>query len=141
MGKSEVRGTVQAVLGLPDTIRACLFDLDGVLNRTATVHAAAWKEMFDDFLRRRAAETGEPFVPCDAHDDYDRYVDGRPRADGVRSFLAARGIELPEGRPDDPPAAATVQGLGNRKNELVLAKLAGGVEVYRGSVRYVEALR
>jgi len=129
------------VLGLPDSIRAGLFDLDGVLTKTATVHAAAWKEMFDGFLRRRAAETGGPFVPFDAHDDYDRYVDGRPRADGVRSFLASRGIELPEGSAGDPPDAATVHGLGNRKNELVLAKLAGGVEVYPGSVRYVEALR
>ena len=129
------------MLGLPDGIRAALFDLDGVLTRTATVHAAAWKEMFDGFLRRRAAESGGPFVPFDAHGDYDRYVDGRPRADGVRSFLASRGIELPEGTTDDPPDAATVHGLGNRKNELVLAKLAGGVEVYPGSVRYVEALR
>jgi len=129
------------VLGLPDGIRAGLFDLDGVLTRTATVHAAAWKEMFDDFLRARAAETGEPFVPFDSHADYDRYVDGKKRADGVRSFLASRGIQLPEGSPDDPPAAATVHGLGNRKNELVLAKLADGVEVYPGSVSYVEALR
>ncbi len=129
------------MLGLPDGIRACLFDLDGVLTRTATVHAAAWKEMFDDFLRRRAAQTGEAFVPFDIHADYDRFVDGKKRADGVRSFLAARGISLPDGRPDDPPAAATVFGLGNRKNELVLAKLAGGVEVYPGSVRYVEAVR
>jgi beta-phosphoglucomutase family hydrolase len=129
------------VLGLPDGIRAGLFDLDGVLTRTATVHAAAWKEMFDDFLRARAAETGEPFVPFDAHEDYDRYVDGKKRADGVRAFLASRGIRLPDGSPDDPPAAATVHGLGNRKNELVLAKLADGVEVYPGSVRYVEALR
>ena len=129
------------MLGLPDNIRAGLFDLDGVLTRTATVHAAAWKELFDEFLRRRADETGEPFVPFDAHADYDRYVDGKKRADGVRSFLAARGIDLPDGRPDDPPAAATVHGLGNRKNELVLAKMAGGVEVYPGSVRYVEALR
>jgi beta-phosphoglucomutase family hydrolase len=129
------------VLGLPDGIRAGLFDLDGVLTRTAVVHAAAWKEMFDAFLRGRAAETGEPFVPFDAHADYDRYVDGKKRADGVRSFLASRGIQLPEGHPDDPPAAATIHGLGNRKNELVLAKLAGGVEVYPGSVRYVEALR
>jgi beta-phosphoglucomutase family hydrolase len=129
------------VLGLPDGIRAGLFDLDGVLTRTAVVHAAAWKEMFDDFLRRRAAETGEPFLPFDAHADYDRYVDGRKRADGVRAFLASRGIQLPEGSPDDPPAAATVHGLGNRKNELVLAKLAHGVDVYPGSVRYVEALR
>jgi len=129
------------VLGLPDGIRAGLFDLDGVLTKTATVHAAAWKEMFDDFLRARAAETGRPFVPFDLHEDYDRYVDGKKRADGVRSFLASRGIELPEGSPDDPPAAATIHGLGNRKNELVLAKMADGVEVYPGSVRYVEALR
>jgi len=129
------------VLGLPDGIRAGLFDLDGVLTKTATVHAAAWKEMFDDFLRARAAGTGQPFVPFDVHEDYDRYVDGKKRADGVRSFLASRGIELPEGHPDDPPAAATIHGLGNRKNELVLAKMAEGVEVYPGSVRYVEALR
>ena len=129
------------MLGLPDGIRAGLFDLDGVLTKTATVHAAAWKEMFDDFLRARAAGTGQPFVPFDVHEDYDRYVDGKKRADGVRSFLASRGIELPEGHPDDPPAAATIHGLGNRKNELVLAKMAEGVEVYPGSVRYVEALR
>jgi beta-phosphoglucomutase family hydrolase len=129
------------VLGLPDGIRAALFDLDGVLTRTATIHAAAWKEMFDEFLRRRAAATGEPFAPFDIHSDYERYVDGRKRADGVRSFLAARGIELPEGQPDDPPTADTVYGLGNRKNELVLAKLAGGVDVYPGSRRYVEAVR
>lgn len=129
------------MLGLPEGIRAGLFDLDGVLTKTATVHAAAWKEMFDDFLRARATGTGQPFVPFDLHEDYDRYVDGKKRADGVRSFLASRGIELPEGSPDDPPAAATIHGLGNRKNELVLAKLADGVEVYPGSVRYVEALR
>ncbi|HZQ79934.1 MAG TPA: beta-phosphoglucomutase family hydrolase [Acidimicrobiia bacterium] len=129
------------MLGLPDHIRAGLFDLDGVLTKTAVVHAAAWKQMFDDFLRHRAEESGGPFVPFDPHDDYDRYVDGKPRADGVRSFLASRGIELPEGKPDDPPAAATVHGLGNRKNELVLARMRDGVEVYPGSVRYVEALR
>ena len=129
------------MLGLPDGIRAGLFDLDGVLTRTATVHAAAWKEMFDDFLRRRAHEGGGPFVPFDPHADYDRYVDGKKRVDGVRSFLAARGISLPDGRPDDPSAADTVFGLGNRKNELVLAKLAAGVEVYPGSVRSVEAMR
>jgi len=129
------------VLGLPDGIRAGLFDLDGVLTRTATVHAAAWKEMFDDVLRGRADETGEPFVPFDAHADYDRYVDGKKRADGVRSFLASRGISLPEGNPDDLPTATTVGGLGNRKNELVLTKLAGGVEVYPGSVRYVQSMR
>jgi beta-phosphoglucomutase family hydrolase len=130
------------MLGLPDTIRACLFDLDGVLTNTATLHAAAWKEMFDAFLSARAARTGEPFVPFDAVEDYNEYVDGMPRYDGVRSFLAARGIELPEGTSGDPADAETVHGLGNRKNELVLSLLhERGVDVYEGSVRYVEAAR
>jgi len=129
-------------LGLPSQIRACLFDLDGVLTQTARVHAAAWKEMFDAFLRDRAGRTGEKFVPFDPVADYDTYVDGKPRYDGVRSFLASRGIELPEGDPSDPPSAETVFGLGNRKNELVLAMLErDGVEVYDGSVRYVRAVR
>ncbi|GHG51249.1 beta-phosphoglucomutase family hydrolase [Streptomyces griseocarneus] len=126
-------------LGLPDDIHACLFDMDGVLTRTATVHAAAWKETFDDFLRRR---DGADFRPFDAHADYDQYVDGMPRADGVRSFLASRGIELPEGADDDPPDRETVQGLGNRKNALVLRKIEElGVEAFPGSVRYAEAVR
>ena len=129
------------MLGLPDRIRACLFDLDGVLTRTAAVHAAAWKELFDGYLRRRSDETGEPFVPFDTDADYKRYVDGKKRADGVRSFLASRNITLPEGMPTDPPTVATVHGLGNRKNDLVLARMAAGVEVYPGSVRYVEAAR
>jgi beta-phosphoglucomutase family hydrolase len=129
------------VLGLPEGIRACLFDLDGVLTRTAVVHAAAWKEMFDEYLQRRTEESGQPFVPFDDHADYERYVDGKKRADGVRSFLASRGITLPEGTPTDPPMVATVNGLGNRKNDLVLVKMAAGVEVYPGSVRYVEAVR
>ena len=94
------------MLGIPDRSRGCLFDLDGVLTQTATVHAAAWQEMFDDFLRQRAQRTGEPFVPFDPVADYDEYVDGKPRADGTRSFLQARGIELPEGSADDPPGAA-----------------------------------
>jgi beta-phosphoglucomutase family hydrolase len=129
-------------LGLPSGIRACLFDLDGVLTQTARVHAQAWKEMFDAFLRGRSERTGEPFVPFDAVADYSAYVDGKPRYDGVRSFLASRGIELPEGDPGDPPSAETVCGLGNRKNELVLALLRrDGVEVYEGSVRYVHAVR
>src|SRR5947199_255154 len=118
------------MLGLPDAVRACLFDLDGVLTKTASVHAAAWKEMFDAFLRDRASHTSEPFVPFDALADYERYVDGRPRSDGTREFLASRGIELPEGDPNDPPGALTVHGLGNRKNVLVLELLArDGVEV------------
>ncbi|MFC5722916.1 HAD family hydrolase [Streptomyces gamaensis] len=126
-------------LGLPDSIRACLFDLDGVLTRTATVHAAAWKEMFDGFLRSRE---GPGFRPFDPVADYDRYVDGLPRADGVRSFLASRGIELPEGEPGDPPEKDTVNGLGTRKNELVLRRIREqGVEAYEGSVRYVRAAR
>jgi beta-phosphoglucomutase family hydrolase len=130
------------VLGLPDSIRGCLFDLDGVLTKTAKVHAAAWKEMFDDFLRERAQQTGGPVVPFDPVTDYDEYVDGKPRADGTRSFLASRGIELPEGQPDDPPDALTVHGLGNRKNEIVLRRIReDGVEAYPGSVRYVQAVR
>ena len=130
------------MIGLPDSVRACLFDLDGVLTRTATVHAAAWKEMFDGYLRERAARTGEEFVPFDPVADYTRYVDGKPRYDGVRSFLIARSIELPEGGSGDPPGAETVRGLGNRKNELVLRMIReGGVEVYDGSVRYLEAAR
>ena len=130
------------MIGLPDSVRACLFDLDGVLTRTATVHAAAWKEMFDAYLRERAARTGQEFVPFDPVADYARYVDGKPRYDGVRSFLTARGIELPEGEPGDPPGAETVLGLGDRKNELVLRMIRErGVEVYDGSVRYLEAAR
>jgi beta-phosphoglucomutase family hydrolase len=130
------------MLGLPDAIEACLFDLDGVLTRTAEVHAAAWKEMFDAFLRERASQTGTGFEPFDSVADYDEYVDGKPRYDGVRSFLDARGIELPEGTPDDPPSAETIHGLGNRKNELVLAMIQRqGVRVYEGSVRYVRAAR
>jgi len=131
------------VLGLPDAVTACLFDLDGVLTRTATVHAAAWKEMFDAFLQAWSTRQGRPtFAPFDAGDDYDTYVDGRPRLDGTRGFLQSRGIELPEGSPDDPPGELTVQGLSNRKNELVLRLLREGqVEVFDGSVRYVEAVR
>jgi beta-phosphoglucomutase family hydrolase len=129
-------------LGLPDGIHGCLFDLDGVLTRTASVHAAAWKEMFDEFLRAHATQTGEAFVPFDVNDDYGPYVDGRPRADGTRAFLASRGILLPAGDADDPPDALTINGLGNRKNELVLERLAhDGVEVFEGSVRYVQAVR
>ncbi|MBY8880075.1 HAD family hydrolase [Actinacidiphila acidipaludis] len=126
-------------IGLPDGVRACLFDLDGVLTPTAAVHAAAWKEMFDAFLQDR---DGAGFRPFDPVADYDTYVDGRPRADGVRTFLASRDIELPEGEEDDPPEAVTVHGLGNRKNALVLEKIrTEGVQAYPGSVRYVEAVR
>jgi beta-phosphoglucomutase family hydrolase len=130
------------LLGLPNGVTTCLFDLDGVLTQTAKVHAEAWKQMFDDYLRTRADQRGERFVAFDAGPDYDRYVDGKPRNDGVRSFLRSRGIELPEGGPDHPPSAETVDGLGNRKNEIVLALISErGVEPYQGSVRYVKAAR
>src|SRR5919202_596445 len=130
------------MLGLPDGIKACLFDLDGVLTKTAKVHAAAWKQMFDEYLRARSERTGEAFRPFDPGADYNEYVDGKPRYDGVRSFLEARGIELPDGTPDDPPSAETVDGLGNRKNELVLELIErDGVDAYEGSIRYVKAAR
>jgi beta-phosphoglucomutase family hydrolase len=130
------------VLGLPDGTHACLFDLDGVLTKTAVVHDAAWKEMFDAYLQERSRRTGEPFVPFDPGRDYDEYVDGKPRADGTRSFLASRGIELPEGGDDDPPSAETIHGLGTRKNEIVLRRIReDGVEAYESSVRYVRAAR
>jgi beta-phosphoglucomutase family hydrolase len=153
-------------LGLPDNVRALLFDLDGVLTRTSTVHAAAWKEMFDAYLRDRATTTGAGLPPTDPHSaglpptdphnapfrefdavqDYALYVDGKPRHEGTRSFLASRGIELPDGAPDDPPDqpadAATVFGLGNRKNDIVRRRIrTDGVEVYDGSVGYVRAAR
>jgi beta-phosphoglucomutase family hydrolase len=130
------------MLGLPDQVRACLFDLDGVLTKTAEVHAAAWKEMFDAYLRERAARTGEELVPFDPVADYDEYVDGKPRYEGVQSFLSARGIDLPRGQPSDPPDAETVDGLGNRKNELVLRLIRErGVKPYEGSVKYVRAAK
>jgi beta-phosphoglucomutase family hydrolase len=129
------------MLGLPDGVNACLFDLDGVLTQTAKVHATAWKAMFDDFLRKWAQEHGQQFVPFDAVRDYDEYVDGKPRYDGVRSFLASRKIELPEGKPDDPADAETIHGLGDRKNQIVLELIhKEGVEPYEGSVRYVHAV-
>src|SRR3954452_14062399 len=134
--------TRPTAVGLPDGVRACLFDLDGVLTDTAAVHDAAWKEMFDAFLRARAESDGEPFRPFDDRADYETYVDGKPRADGVRDFLASRGITLPEGDPDDPPGAETVNGLGNRKNESLLRKLReDGIEPYPGSVRFLQAVK
>ncbi|GAB3817202.1 beta-phosphoglucomutase family hydrolase [Micromonospora zhanjiangensis] len=119
---------------------ACLFDLDGVLTQTAKVHNAAWEETFNDFLRQRAEAGHEEFRPFDRGADYNRYVDGRPRADGVRTFLASRGITIPEGTPDDPPDADTVNGLGNRKNVVLLDRIhTDGVQPYQGSVTYLKA--
>src|SRR5579872_6229268 len=127
-------------LGLPDRVTACLFDLDGVLTQTAVVHEVAWKQMFDSYLAERAGRAGQAFAPF-TEADYDAYVDGKPRSDGVRSFLASRGIELPDGSHDDPPDAETIAGLGNRKNELVLRLIHDqGVAAYEGSVRYVKAV-
>jgi len=124
------------VIGLPDHVTTCLFDLDGVLTSTAEQHRAAWKETFDAFLRTR--DGFQEFTD----DDYNSYVDGRPRYDGVRSFLASRGIDLPEGEPSDPSTANTVHGLGNRKNDLINKIISeGGVKSYPGSVRYLEAAR
>ncbi|HEY8728045.1 MAG TPA: beta-phosphoglucomutase family hydrolase [Acidothermaceae bacterium] len=130
------------MLGLPDHVTACLFDLDGVLTDTAAVHDKAWKETFDAFLQARAGNAGTPFVPFDSERDYDQYIDGMPRADGVRRFLKSRDITLPEGSPDDAPDAQTVNGLGNRKN-IALLKLIDrdGVKVFEGSRQYLQAAR
>ena len=125
------------VLGLPDDIRACLFDLDGVLTQTAKVHQAAWKRTFDEFLRSR-----DPGAAEFSSADYNRYVDGKPREDGVRDFLASRGITLPEGSDSDPADAATIRGVASRKNDLLLRELdEHGVQVYEGSMRYLRAVR
>jgi len=129
-------------LGLPPTIAACLFDLDGVLTKTAVVHAAAWKAMFDAYLEQMAEKTGDAVQPFDEVADYDEYVDGKPREEGVRSFLASRHITVPEGAEDDPPEAATIHGLGNRKDQLFLNTIrTNGVEAYEGSIRYLHAAR
>ncbi|BCJ52742.1 hydrolase [Actinoplanes sp. NBRC 14428] len=138
-----IRGDyIRPVLGLPPHVTACLFDLDGVLTQTALVHNAAWKQTFDAFLQAWSTQHGQPFVPFDTGADYHRYVDGRQRADGVRTFLASRGITLPEGTPDDGPDAETVNGIGNRKNLLVLQKIQeGAVQVYPGSVDYLHAVK
>jgi beta-phosphoglucomutase family hydrolase len=126
----------------PDRFDAVLFDLDGVLTSTAKIHAGCWKRMFDDFLRSHARRTGEPFRPFEVETDYKLYVDGRPRYDGVRTFLASRGITLPEGTPDAPPGEESVCGLGIRKDQAVKEAIrAGGVEAYAGSVAWVRWLR
>jgi len=126
-------------LGLPAGIKACLFDLDGVLVQTSELHEQAWKRMFDDFLSERAA--GGRLDEFTEH-DYDRYVNGRLRREGTRGFLASRGIELPEGEPADAPGTETIWGLSNRKNEILLGLIrSGGVKTYDGSVRYLHSVR
>lgn len=125
-----------------DRYEAVLFDMDGVITDTASIHASCWKTMFDEFLAKRAARNVEPFRPFDLDTDYKLHVDGKPRYQGVRDFLKSRGIALPDGTPEDPPAEETVCGLGNRKNELVNDQLAsGGVEAYAGSVAFLKYLR
>ena len=125
-------------MGLPDTIRACLFDLDGVLTDTASVHKSAWKSMFDEFL---LARDGADFTPFDLDADYLPYVDGKTRDDGVRSFLASRGIDLPDGSADDDGDQLTVNGLANRKNVLFQRVLeTDGVRVFEGSRRYLQVV-
>jgi len=127
------------MIRLPDTVRACLFDMDGVLTDTASVHAEAWKRTFDEDLRERLGPDAEPF---DIARDYSQYVDGKPREAGVRDFLASRAIELPEGTPDDRPEDETIYGVGKRKNVLVLKLIdERGVDVYPGSVRFVDEAR
>jgi beta-phosphoglucomutase family hydrolase len=129
-------------LGLPDAVGACLFDLDGVLTETAKVHDAAWKQVFDEILQDEASRSGVPFVPFDPVDDYDTYVDGKPRTDGVRDFLASRGIHPPDGSSDDPPSAFTIHGIGRKKNDSFVERIrTDGVEAYPGSVRYLHAVR
>jgi beta-phosphoglucomutase family hydrolase len=130
------------MLKLPDGITTCLFDLDGVLTQTAKIHAQAWKEMFDAFLREWSEEHGVPFEEFDRPTDYDEFVDGKPRLDGVASFLESRDIHLPMGSPSDPSDAETIHALGTRKNERVLELIhEQGVEPYEGSVRFAEQAR
>ena len=125
-----------------DKYDAVLLDLDGVITDTANLHAACWKQMFDEHLQKRATERGEAFRPFDLATDYRLYVDGKPRLDGVRDFLTSRGIHLPEGSPDDPPQVETVGGLGNRKNDLVNEVIEDkGVKPYEGSVQFIHYLR
>ena len=125
-----------------DQYDAALFDLDGVVTDTASVHATCWKQMFDEYLRKRASQRGEVFRPFDLAADYRLYVDGKPRFDGVRDFLASRSIQLPEGSPDDPADIETVCGLGNHKDDLVNNVIADvGVETYEGTVRFIHQLR
>lgn len=129
-------------VGMPEGVTACLFDMDGVITPTAKVHDAAWKEMFDGFLRTWSAAHDTPFKPFDPVHDYDEYVDGKPRLDGTASFLASRGIELPQGQESDEPGTQTIWGLSNQKNDLVQHVIErDGVQAYDGSVRYVRAVR
>jgi beta-phosphoglucomutase family hydrolase len=141
-GERKTRQSERARAITRDRYDAVLLDLDGVITNTAKLHAACWKEIFDEYLQKRATQRGEAFRPFDLVSDYRLYVDGKPRLDGVRDFLRSRGIHLAEGSPDDPPLAETVGGLGNRKNDLVNKVFAeSGVEPYEGSVKLIHQLR
>jgi HAD superfamily hydrolase (TIGR01509 family) len=134
--------TARRMLGLPNEVTACVFDLDGVLTTSATVHAEAWTDTFDPFLLERSEHGYRPFVPFDPRHDYEDHIAGRPRLDGVRAFLASRGISLPEGSPGDAPGTETVYGLANRKNDRLRRRLdREGVAAYEGSRSYLEAAR
>jgi beta-phosphoglucomutase family hydrolase len=139
--RSHVRPGTETETADRGRCRAVLFDMDGVITDTAGIHAACWKTMFDEYLQRLAREKGLAFRPFDAATDYKIYVDGKPRYNGVRDFLKSRGIVLPEGTPEDPPTAETVCGLGNRKDQLVNARLAEGVEAYPGSIAFLRYVR
>jgi beta-phosphoglucomutase-like phosphatase (HAD superfamily) len=136
------RTDARLLLGLPPVVAACVFNLDGVLIGSAAIHAAAWSETFDEFISRRIEETGGHFPPFNPREDYRAHVHGKPRLEGVRAFLASRGVSLPEGSPDDPPGAETVHGLANRKNEALRRRLDQyGVRAFAGATRYLEIAR
>jgi beta-phosphoglucomutase family hydrolase len=123
-------------------LKAFIVDLDGVVTHTAEEHAIAWKQLFDDFLRKFAEREGKPFVEFDAESDYNQYVDGMPRYDGVKTFLDSRGVEIPYGSPEDPPERETVCGLGNRKNLLFQEVVrTQGVEVFDSTIDLLKAMR
>lgn len=133
------RGEARRLLGLPAPVEACVFNLDGVLIGSATLHAGAWTTTFDEFIERRIERTSGQFAPFDPRTDYGRYLHGKTRLEGVRAFLASRGISLPEGEPDDPPGAETVNGLANRKNDVLKRRLdESGVTAYEGSRVYLQ---
>lgn len=124
-----------------DKYEAAILDMDGVITRSARAHAAAWKRMFDDYLRERAGRQGDRYIPFN-DEDYYRYVDGKPRYEGARSFLESRGISLPYGSPDDHPGKETICGLGNRKNRYFLEYLKeNGVESYQSTTDFVQDLK
>lgn len=142
MGRGQITESGPSPAFSPERFDAVLFDLDGVLTDTAQMHAECWKQMFDDYLRARAERTGSRFEPFEISTDYRLHVDGKPRHEGVRDFLHARKIDLPEGRPDSPADEESICGLANRKNELVNEAIEkGGVKAYEGSVAWVRQLR